>query len=209
MSCVSQDPETTATEQEPQAWEYRGIPIAIRTNKTLDKVFQRIQATEPEKEVSALLTAIFKAALDGEVEPEDLTDPDCPICKNPMGQNAVRTTCGHVFGYFCLGMWWNQFEKPLTCPICRAQLGKQISELQLLGPSYTKAFMDLKENSNNWTIAEMEQKAAIDLMDTDDWVQELAEIYAGLLWTTVIQKSSYRQKAKGRRLSYGDWKKQC
>lgn len=43
---------------------------------------------------------------------------------NMMPENAVRLSCGHLFGELCLRTWMMRNRKgPLTCPKCRAKLG--------------------------------------------------------------------------------------
>jgi hypothetical protein len=59
-------------------------------------------------------------------------DPDCPICREPLGQRtedvedgeeAVKLPCGHIFGRGCIRTWisgWIPGNAFPVCPMCRA-----------------------------------------------------------------------------------------
>ena len=211
MSGISQAPVTAAntSEKGPRfgIWRHKNIPLAIRRNKTLDKVFERLGGIETQTttEVCELLSTVFAKGLRGTVDPSTLSDPDCAICHERMERHtgretqhfAMRTLCGHAFGYGCLVHWWTKIGQALTCPMCRALLARPLDEYQLFGPPYTKAFEELRRDSNNWTVPEIEQRATNECMDAHDWIQELTEIYAGLLWPMFTRGQTYRKKAVG------------
>ena len=51
------------------------------------------------------------------------TGDDCPICKEKMEENIIKTDCNHIFHKDCIKSWisCNQSQR-YKCPICMQNL---------------------------------------------------------------------------------------
>jgi len=60
------------------------------------------------------------------LDPEDQQPKECVICFRNMsarvGEESVKTLCGHYFHRACLKTWC---EKHVTCPVCRTNLEEE------------------------------------------------------------------------------------
>ena len=49
--------------------------------------------------------------------PQPLPDTTCPICQDPLTNNAIRIVhCNHTYHQSCLDSW---FTMSVRCPVCR------------------------------------------------------------------------------------------
>lgn len=56
-------------------------------------------------------------------------EENCGICREPYTDedHKVQTVCGHALGLECLSQWMFD-EGNATCPVCRGDLFKELSQ---------------------------------------------------------------------------------
>ncbi|MED6208223.1 hypothetical protein PIB30_043038 [Stylosanthes scabra] len=62
---------------------------------------------------------------------------NCPICTDEfeMGEIVCMLPCNHAFCFSCINRW---LETSLTCPVCRKELGNNVSHRHIWGDYFSR-----------------------------------------------------------------------